>query len=536
MYENEHRPIRYAYIVEDFITSDNTSGITCPVQWEEYLIHLEDRGKKNTDGYNRQTWMLISDLEILESPIEYSSIKPSKNSSFSPGKLRSAIASILDPKYEDFIDHSNKSTIKMGTNSLNTILYGPPGTGKTYSTVDLAVQIATPDLFQPNDHISNKKIFDELVNEGRIVFTTFHQSMSYEDFIEGLKPKTEKGSISYEVEDGIFKQIINKANPASGNFDDILEGFKRDISETDGKTPLTIESKSTNFDVVYRGTNVFYIQPHYSTKENPWYPVNISNIRKVYETDDYKGVYNPTYVREILSYLEKNKGLGKQSTGEKEKSPFILIIDEINRGNVSQIFGELITLIEEDKRTGKPNSIEVTLPYSKDPFSVPQNLYIIGTMNTADRSVEALDVALRRRFQFQHMPPVPDLLVDENNKPIEIEGIVLKELLELINKRISFLKDEDHQIGHSYFMNVLSKEALALTFGKNIIPLLKEYFYNDYGKIRLVLGDGFVKKVNDTPKMAVAGEEEDFFEGTTYQLQEVNGSNILEKLQSTLNA
>jgi 5-methylcytosine-specific restriction protein B len=249
---------------------------------------------------------------------------------------------------------------------------------------------------------------------------------------------------------------------------------------------------------------------------------------------------------------------------EKPGEPFVLIIDEINRGNVSQIFGELITLIEEDKREGKLEALDVILPYSKEPFSVPSNIYIIGTMNTADRSVEALDTALRRRFVFEEKGPQPNLLTSSqihrrfwndwepwaeikeyNYEKIEKElweflgvefldkkayirygdsevqsgftieefesaiegkltytGIDLSNMLTTINSRIEVLLSRDHQIGHSYFMKVYSEEDLKTAFYKSIIPLLQEYFYGDYGKIGLVLGRGFVETVTSQKPFA----------------------------------
>ena len=178
----------------------------------------------------------------------------------------------------------------------------------------------------------------------------------------------------------------------------------------------------------------------------------------------------------------------KGKTGE----PYVLIIDEINRGNVSQIFGELITLIEEDKRLGNPEAIQVQLPYSKDWFGVPPNVHIIGTMNTADRSVEALDTALRRRFSFIEMPPKPGLINTEGKAENGIvNGIELSVLLEIINKRIEKLLDKDHMIGHSYFLSVEGLKGLKSAFQNKIVPLLQEYFFGDYGKIGLVIGSKF---------------------------------------------
>ncbi len=165
----------------------------------------------------------------------------------------------------------------------------------------------------------------------------------------------------------------------------------------------------------------------------------------------------------------------------------VLIIDEINRGNISRIFGELITLIEPSKRAGAPEALEVTLPYSKDSFSVPGNVYLIGTMNTADRSLAALDIALRRRFTFIEVPPNPELL-DE----INVEGIAIDELLEVMNERIAVLLDRDHCLGHAYFLPLKSESTLARLegiFRQQILPLLQEYFFEDWQRIHWVLND-----------------------------------------------
>lgn len=497
----------------------------------------------------------------------------------------------------------SEATMESTISGLNTILYGPPGTGKTYNTINKALQIVGFDL-KGKSRKEIKDEFDKRVLAGEIVFTTFHQSMSYEDFIEGIKPKTVgNNSVIYEVEDGIFKSICNKARFVAGNFETVIDKLKQEVSEEDGKTPITIKAAATTFDVRYIGTNVFYVQPHSSTKENAWYPVNINNIRKAFETENYQGLYNPTYIREILKYLTDKYGLRKSNNNNQEQKKYVLIIDEINRGNVSQIFGELITLIEEDKRQGKPEAISVKLPYSKEEFSVPPNLYILGTMNTADRSVEALDTALRRRFMFEEIMPQPEIIQHqfekdflnkcvefhhlkwEDEKWLEIEedytdllndeelenfrqvirdnykdkmsyeeyysfwinkNVAIKsvEILQTINNRVEVLVNRDNLIGHAFFIGKYTWASLQTVFHKNIIPLLQEYFYGDYGKIGLVIGEGFFKTVQEENKQSPFAKLGDydtsvFLEKPKYELKDASkmeGEEFMEAIQKLLNA
>lgn len=192
---------------------------------------------------------------------------------------------------------------------------------------------------------------------------------------------------------------------------------------------------------------------------------------------------------ELLSYLAKSElpHIAAESKAPEKAAPCVLIIDEINRGNISRIFGELITLIEPSKRAGNDEALEVILPYSKKPFKVPGNLYLIGTMNTADRSLSGLDLALRRRFTFVEMPPRHELL-----KGVRVEGVDIGELLQIINQRITVLLDRDHCIGHAYFMPLVQNptlDELAEIFRQKILPLLQEYFFEDWERIRWVFND-----------------------------------------------
>jgi hypothetical protein len=440
---------------------------------------------------------------------------------------------LIEGDYGEDEDENMDEDSTMKEVTLNTILYGPPGTGKTFNTINKSIAIANPQFnLVTKTRAEVKSEYDRLYAAGRINFVTFHQNLSYEDFIEGIKPQTLNDQVVYEVEDGLFKAFCNKARFINGNFDDVIERFKKDISEADGNEPLRITASGTTFDIVYRGTNVFYVQPLNSVKENPWYPVNIENIRKAFETDSYEKIYNPTYVREVITHLRKRYGLVKgNSTAIGQKENYVFIIDEINRGNVSQIFGELITLIEPDKREDSSEALKIQLPYSKESFSVPDNVYILGTMNTADRSVEALDTALRRRFSFEFMPPKADLLANRS-----VGGIGLKRLLDVLNERITYLLDEDHQIGHAYFYSMPdTTEGVRLVFKNKIIPLLREYFFNDHAKIRLVLGDGFVKKRAAKPPFAVSDEDDLIVDKTSYQIVEAGDDfDIVSALRGTI--
>lgn len=475
------------------------------------------------------------------------------------GAYRSTISKVNYPENIDLIFGNKKKTEEdalafdekdMQTEfPINQILFGPPGTGKTYNTINKAVSII--DNLQENalsvyyeERSDLKERFDELLIDdwenpnGQIGFVTFHQSMSYEDFIEGIKPGVnDSQNVIYDIEPGVFKMMAtiardnwldaNKGTKEQLSFEEAFIKFKEEWQENqEMKFPLKREGNDYTIFGFTKSSIKFK-----KASGGTGHTLSISTLRDYfYKRREVRqtgvGIYYP-------AILDKLKSFQPSLIVEKEEKNYVLIIDEINRGNVSQIFGELITLIEDDKRLGKEESLEVTLPYSKEKFGVPPNLHIIGTLNTADRSVEALDTALRRRFSFEEIPPKYDL----KELDYEIAGIRAFQILKTINGRIEKLLDKDHAIGHSYFMLKKDEqpvEKLSQSFYKNIIPLLQEYFFGDFGKIGLVLGGGFVnRKAWDKNSDSFADfdhesssefDDRDVFEIVDYRISDLNYS------------
>lgn len=418
--------------------------------------------------------------------------------------------------------------------NLNQILFGPPGTGKTYHTVNKALEIIGEKVGGMRRE-EVKALFDSKVKEGQIVFTTFHQSMSYEDFIEGIKPvepEQEDTFIKYEVQAGIFKKICQAAKtPDLVAFDSAYESLINDLSEL----PLLALQTPTGKDFAVSLNQNNNLNLHTGPEKTKQGTLTKENIQKQINGEE-KFIGWEGYFKGVINHL-KSKYQYSPENGKKVDKNYVLIIDEINRGNVSQIFGELITLIEEDKRLGKAEALEVTLPYSKEKFGVPANLHIIGTMNTADRSIEALDTALRRRFSFSEMEPAPGLL-----REITIPDLDLELLLTKINKRIERLLDKDHMIGHAYFMKLKHVsdpwKELQVIFHEKLIPLLQEYFYGDYGKIELTIGKAFFEEEEEEADVVFADSDYEFVDALlskkVYRIRNVDAMDAAEFEQAVL--
>ena len=383
----------------------------------------------------------------------------------------------------------NSSSFPQTNEPLNQILFGPPGTGKTFTTIERAVRAAEPNFSWTNrDELKEK--YQELIRKGRIRFVTFHQSFSYEDFVEGLTAHTDNGNLVYEKRLGIFRQIVKAAKEyqvsevkdAAMSFDECWEAFLTELE--DHNEGISIKTRRSNFTVTEVDANTIRFD---KSQGQSVHTLSATTLEAVFNGDrEIKGGLQPYYE----SLVRRLKEIGSKLNNKKvERQNYVLIIDEINRGNISRIFGELITLIEPSKRSGAAEALEVTLPLTGDRFSVPDNLYIIGTMNTADRSLAGLDLALRRRFDFIEMPPLPEEL-----KGVSVDGIDVEKMLDVINRRITALLDKDHCIGHAYFIHLKDKSDVALTdlaeiFKQKIIPLLQEYFFEDWQRIRWVLND-----------------------------------------------
>ena len=357
----------------------------------------------------------------------------------------------------------------------NLILQGAPGTGKTYTTASIAVALCAQDFPDFADHKKVMEEYERLRAEGRIAFCTFHQSMDYEDFVEGLKPEVveDNKGVVYKPEDGLFKLMCDRARtPENTDITKCIDAYLQKIKGFENKREIpTISGRSRLFVWWKEGNDTISTRSVYSqasgTDDSSPSPLNIEKVKQQALGDGEENNWRQ-YAQAFINAVKKDCHWAENCSDR----PHVLIIDEINRGNVSKIFGELITLLEADKRSGKNSKhpITVKLPYSKEDFSVPDNLYIIGTMNTTDRSTGTIDYAVRRRFAFETLQADGEL----------IQGELAKELFGDVKKFVADHKCgedfdiDDLMVGHSYFM-ARNEDELKLKMQYEVIPLLKEY-------------------------------------------------------------
>lgn len=482
--------------------------------------------------------------------------------------------------YNEYVESSSEEEVEnlnIGGNempNLNTILYGPPGTGKTFKVIEKAVNIIDPNFLDvERTREEYEEAYHTYIEKKQIQFCTFHQSFSYEDFVEGLRSDIEKEGAPFIPQNGVFKEIcelaksryqlstspsidinrskiykisLGQANSIQGekiyrycidnkvitlghgseidfteknSFNEVSKTFSSLAPSTNNSVINMVnhfknELKIGDIVIVSKGNlkfraiakvtgDYFYDEeteiPYSHFRKVEWLYISSNGevaeqiLNQAYsDSSQFSQVTIYPFSEGQLNNEEIKKYITSNETSEEDR--FVLIIDEINRGNISKIFGELITLIEEDKRfdvevDGTIKGLEVTLPYSKDKFSVPKNVYILGTMNTADRSISLMDTALRRRFDFEEMLPEPNMLS-------EVDEIDVQKLLRKINQRIEYLYDRDHQIGHAFFIGKKSSDELIEVMQRKVIPLLQEYFYDDWEKIELILG-GAAKSESD---------------------------------------
>jgi hypothetical protein len=456
-----------------------------PTQTRRYIEFIPDDIRPTlADGL-----LPLQQLELLNTA-------PHENFRWNPQSSGIAIPAPIASALNDKWNNTKPSRNTMLTSiPHNQILFGPPGTGKTYNVIDKALAILAPELLHQAgvDRATLQNKFAEFEKAGQVAFVTFHQSFSYEDFVEGLRAETaETGELNYRVVDGVFLTMCKRAQNGrlakDDPFNQALVKLEQKVEQSEDGLLAMQTVKGKLFNASYTGGDTFLCYPASNPDLKHGYTGNLNSVREFYETGICRDS-SISYVKGMLQYLKSNCGLPEQYQPlvDTQRKPFVLIIDEINRGNISRIFGELITLLESSKREGAAEALSVTLPYSRSNFAVPDNLYIIGTMNTADRSLAGLDLALRRRFTFIEMPPRPELLDD-----VDVGGVNIGALLRVINQRIAVLLDRDHCIGHAYFMPLIENNRLTQLheiFKQKIIPLLQEYFFEDWQRIRWVLND-----------------------------------------------
>ncbi|WP_454692362.1 AAA family ATPase [Achromobacter aloeverae] len=342
----------------------------------------------------------------------------------------------------------------------------------------------------------DQSIFTDAIEHGYVV-------LNYGGDVDWSDPAYERG--------GAIKSRWRKDHPeATGSDPNITQMYTFRVEMVPGSLVI-VSDGNMKFRAIGQVTGPYQFQPSPTGEYNHrrpvrwlWHGASLPRqqvYEKVFRQASAYKLSEASVLWDGLRQLVQSGGDSGKTTGAPQ--PYVLIIDEINRANVSKVFGELITLLEPDKRLGSVNEVKVQLPYSREQFGLPANLHIVGTMNTADRSIALLDTALRRRFEFRELMPNPALLEGR------VEGVPLSNFLNAINGRIEYLFDREHQIGHAYFFDCETREDVDDVMRHKVIPLLAEYFYEDWAKVALVLGDtGCVRFLDKTTLKAPKGMED----------------------------
>jgi 5-methylcytosine-specific restriction enzyme B len=438
-----------------------------PQDWKSFLSYFVEKEKPlidhyiNENGLSNEFFITPSGFDSYLKTIEGFRNREYKSNSQSE-------------KYHSKNTISNMAT--PNSHPLNQILYGPPGTGKTYSTVELAYKIIHNDSPSSYEEARNwYKMALANTEDRQVEFITFHQNYSYEDFVMGIKPQLSEDTLGFREHKGIFFEICQRAlknlqqatqadYQETPNFQEVFDTFIADLIQNDRPVEVGLK-RGGSFSITKVNAKNIEFKKQSGTSEHT---LSIQTLEEIYSNQREFTSGLATYYNQIVEKLrEIATGLTRKIPIQPLKN-YVLIIDEINRANISRVFGELITLIEEDKRWGNEFETEVRLPDGVTKFTVPKNLYIIGTMNTADKSIALLDIALRRRFEFTALYP-DSSKVSPNYQTF----------FESLNEQIIAKKGIDFTIGHSYFMTKNGEELdFVKTMNKKVIPLLNEYFYN----------------------------------------------------------
>lgn len=478
-----------------------TQNDTFKTDFERLQIDYE-----NYVNYSKADWYELNATERFDYPLQQGICRVQDN------EVRNKVFNLWN------MNMDIHNTIKSQTNMpLNLILFGPPGTGKTYNSIDKAVEIITGSSYA--NHSENKRQFDELQKQGQIEFVTFHQNYSYEDFMIGIRPNVSEATsgLSFKKHYGNFytiakrarenyenslkdEQTISRENWVKEKFEEFKEYVETEIEEN-GK--FTLKNNVSIYSVeeevfIYTGekeNGELWKNPRIGMHYNALINIYLADVKSrrdikalenVPSLEKQHATYSFELIEKFRNFLVINGYKFQSSIVKKETlKNFVLIIDEINRANISKVFGELITLLEDDKRLGAENELKITLPNGEKDFGVPPNLYLIGTMNTADKSIALIDIALRRRFEFLGFYPNYECLTPEASS-----------LLQKINEEIfKEKKSSDYLIGHAYFMK---DQGIETILKNKVIPLLMEYFSGKVDIVSRIFSETFWEVAYDT--------------------------------------